>query len=88
MTQANGESPEGDSSEEATGESASRKRRKGLLGGILGAAKATSKHVRSSDAAMAARTCSTCGAGRPEGEDLRICAYCGARFMGEEVEGG
>ncbi|QDV08001.1 hypothetical protein Poly30_35370 [Planctomycetes bacterium Poly30] len=63
-------------------------RRRGLLGGIIGTSKATTARPNLEQASMAARKCPRCGAGRPKGTDLRVCAYCGDRFMTEDVDPG
>lgn len=64
------------------------KRRRGLLGGIIRTSKETTARPTPEAASMAARKCRKCGAGRPEGTDLRVCAYCGDRFMTEDVDPG
>lgn len=33
------------------------------------------------NAAIATKTCGSCGAPRPKRSDLRVCAYCGLTYM-------
>ncbi|QDV09049.1 hypothetical protein Poly30_46060 [Planctomycetes bacterium Poly30] len=63
-------------------------RRRGLLGGIIKTSKATTARPTPETASLAARKCRSCGAGRPEGTDLRVCAYCGDRFMTDDAGPG
>ncbi len=66
----------------------STRHRRGVLGSIIRTTKATSTHVTATDAAMAARKCRNCGGARPAGSDLRVCEFCGDRFMTEEAGSG
>ena len=79
----------GESSEEGAGAvPEGTARRRGLLGGIIRTTKATATNLTPQDASVAARKCRSCGAGRPEDTDLRVCAYCGDRFMTEDAATG
>lgn len=70
------------------GDPESTRQRRSVLGSIIRTTKATSTHVTATDAAMAARKCRNCGGARPEGSDLRVCSFCGDRFMTEEAGSG
>ena len=63
-------------------------KRRSVLGSIIRTTKATSTHVTSSEASLAARKCRNCGGARPEGSDLRVCGFCGDRFMTDEAGSG
>ena len=39
-------------------------------------------------ASLSAVHCPSCGAGRSHASDLRLCAYCGHRFLADDVGRG
>ena len=89
--------PEGDSPKQGGGQGQgqpqgaseeSTKQRKSVLSSIIRTTKATSTRVTPLKAAMAARKCRSCGGARPEGSDLRVCQFCGDRFMTDEAGSG
>ena len=64
------------------------KHRRGVLGSIIRTTKATSTRIKHLDVAMAAQKCRNCGGARAEVTDLRVCQFCGDRFMTDEASSG
>lgn len=64
------------------------KRPQSRIAGILGRARVTTKALDQQQGVAATRLCANCQAARPADADIRVCDYCGFRFMSEDVGSG
>jgi hypothetical protein len=56
-------------------------RPKVTAGSIFANAQQTSVRLGDDKEAVKTKKCASCGAARPEGTDLKICAFCGKDFF-------
>ena len=59
---------------------------KNLLNNIIKKSQKTATKLDPKKADVKARKCPSCSAPRPADTDIRVCDFCGYRFLSEEVE--